>query len=85
MYKGFALMHVISVMYRVAILLGCGNLNNADMADVTGAHKLQLSSQSLGSFFLLVGVWDYFWDRKGIFPLSVFFIKLKVLTFGSCC
>lgn len=40
MYKGFALMHVISVMYRVAILLGCGNLNNADMADVTGAHKL---------------------------------------------
>lgn len=41
MYEGFALMHMNSVMYRVAFLLGCGNSNNADiMADVTGAHKL---------------------------------------------
>lgn len=40
MYKSFALMHMNSVMYRVAFLLGCGNSNNADIADVTGAHKL---------------------------------------------
>lgn len=39
MYKGFALMHMNSVMYRVAFILGCGNSSNADMADVTGAHK----------------------------------------------
>jgi len=57
-----------SVTYQVAFPLGCGNSNNTDMADVAGAQKLSLSSQSLGSLSFLTGVGDVSGAEWGIFP-----------------